>query len=220
MTRLLLISCLTLGLCLAGVLGIREFAAFRFSALTPTASFARLALSDPPPVPLSVRGQRDLMIACSDALAPATLVLQAPDLVTVVADECAALADRVLGWTPTLSAAHLVQAEAAQARGETAAALAALKRSQATASRTLWLADRRMRQALSLGPVDRVALEPVLRADIDLMFDSDPGIRALARYYVRDADLRPMILAVAETRSAEDQRRFLALTRRLAGGGA
>jgi len=211
---------LVIGLFLSLSLGLREFSTYLFTAKDPTFQFQSVAIEGQPALAASVRGQRELVIGCLDALSARGITFQAPQDVTRVAARCESVAKDVLAVTPTLSSAHLLTAQTSALQEEFAGALAGLQHSAQTAPRTLWIAARRVRLIWALPDAMQPLLDSELRSDLSLMFETFQGRQLLAVYYQRDRDIRLIILSVAETRPDEEQRSFLGLTRRALQGGS
>ena len=198
------------------LIGWREFSAAQFGLDQPLQAFQHVALVGEPPVPPSVRGQRSAALGCLAALSNDATLFQVDDDIERVAARCDALAADLLAATPSLSAAHLVQASARIRLGDAEGAVEALHLSASTGPRTQWLAARRVVLARSLPEAVIPQTQAVVETDMTLMFESRVGRQFLANLYIRDMALRETILKLAETRPDAEQQDFLLLVRQSA----
>lgn len=159
-------------------------------------------------LPLSARATRELITKC------ASLSLASPQLRASAADRaafdesCAAIAKEILArnpMSPRALAASLVVEPKLTADRYAAAQQAAPFEPWPLGTRLL-AAER----GLPLSP-DVAAL---VKSDIAAAFVSAWGRQLLAGIYARQESLRTLILEVAETQSAADQRSFLQMTRK------
>jgi len=100
---------------------------------------------------LSNISQFHQMTQCDNHLSSVIGALMGQSARSNVADGCAQRAEEILESSPTLSVAHLVQANAAFVNGEISAAVESLRVSQATAPSEGWLATRRLRVSFAIG---------------------------------------------------------------------
>ena len=141
--------------------------------------------------------------------------LQSIDAKREMAASCEAFAERTMRSYPHYGLAALVLARMAVIDADWPRFNAMLRLSQAGASTEQWLSVER----LKLYTVEQSHLEPQTLAsrssDIDLLLASPVGIKAIARLYVSNEDLRNLIADQAETLPENVQARFLATLRRI-----
>lgn len=161
------------------------------------------------PAPASYRGQRTVMEACQSVAESLALSLQPEEVGRAVAQGCRVWAEEILATSPASALPHLVVARALLEDGDAEAGRLALRRAQAAAPTSGWLAERRVELALAqLDALDDVARE-VISADIALLASIPAGSAILASHFVANEPARDLIASGVERAAGRDQRRFL-----------
>lgn len=208
MRRLLLAAAILL--CITSTLGlIREYPAAVF-ARDPTMLKLDILLQPDvsvtgqgtvpgiPTIPLSWRGQRDLLLGCNDVQTDPLFKFMAPEPQGVVHQNCLKIAEQILTRAPTFGLAHLVQATAHSGLGNAHDRDAALVVAQKTAPHEGWQAIRRVQLGLpSLTTLDPRA-QGAVAADLHFMMMTDWGVRQIAPLFVTHPNARVLIESVAQ----------------------
>lgn len=217
-------------LCLASVLGLlREYPAAVFArddiglklnilAQSDIVPSGAAILPEIPDVPMSWRGQRDLLRGCSDVQFDTTMQFMTAETKTAVHQNCLVLADRVLDRAPTVGLAYLVQAAAYDHSGSEQDRNRALTLAQRHAPFEGWQAIRRMRMALPV--LDRLNGEArtALAADIAFLMMGNWGTDQIAPLFIATPDARAFIEDIAQRAEPGRQQQFLRVLRQYASG--
>lgn len=226
MRRLMLTAAVLL--CTASVLSlIREYPAAVFARdsavlkldilLQPDVSFSgQASLPGVPAVPLSWRGQRDLLHGCNDVQTDPLFQFMPPEQQAIVHENCLNLSERVLLRAPTYGLAHLVQASAHTSLGNVERRDNALRYAQQYAPLEGWQAVRRLRLAVPLlTTLDTRAAEAV-EADLAFMMMSDWGVQQIAPLFIANPNARAIIETVAQNADTARQQQLIGALRRYA----
>lgn len=212
-------------LCVMSVLGlIREYPAAVFARdssvlkldilLQPNISLSgQASLPGIPTVPLSWRGQRDLMRGCNDVQIDPMFQFMPPDLQAIIHENCLNLSAQTLSRAPTFGLAHLVQANAHTALGDAGSRNRALTYAQRYAPLEGWQAIRRVQLGLDvLNTLDAAARQAV-EADLTFMMMTHWGVQQIAPLFVAKPDSRAMIEAVAQDADPARQQQLITALR-------
>lgn len=173
------------------------------------------ALADgtaPRDLPRSSRGMREMFLACGAVQQGLVYAFQPPDRQEAVDEACERLARMALERNPTYGAAHTILMLSASREEEITEALV---RSQLTAPRESWHAKLRLRVGLPLYGTGGADVDRAVEADIRFLVQSSGGRSWLARLYISDASIRPVLVGVIDTRPNGEQAAFLQEVRRL-----
>ncbi|PRY78058.1 hypothetical protein CLV80_10420 [Yoonia maritima] len=157
------------------------------------------------------------MTHCDDLMSSVSGVLMGPEALSNIAHGCLERAQQVLRSTPTMSLAHLVKADAQYINGDNELAIAALQVSQQTAPAEGWLATRRIRLAIKLGPDD---LGASAVSDARLMVQDRVYRPYLARYFVATPEVQNWVIGAVSEINGRDLRLFYDLIKDQSLGGA
>lgn len=174
-----------------------EYRAARLSMATDTAVFQTL-VNAPPARPGSLYADKNIFMACHEALTGRIAKLQPEAVLKEISAFCRLQAEAGLGSAPSSALAHYTLALAAWISGDTDVANRELLSSQENGRFESWLAKRRFKLALRLGDSLAGDGQTALDADITALLQSRKGRVFLARYYAVRPSLKDRMINLAD----------------------
>ena len=168
---------------------------------------------------LGLKGTRAALLACTEALMPPRARLQPAAERARRSAVCGRIAGQVLRRMPSHGLAYLVQALAADSRGDTAERARALALSARFSPREGWLAEHRFLLAAQAGASAAAGpagdggagvrpLPAWIGGDLDTLLTTQSGAELLARYLLRRPASRAAILAATDRAAPADRLRM------------
>ncbi|WP_186392504.1 MULTISPECIES: hypothetical protein [unclassified Pannonibacter] len=171
-------------------------------------------------ISLSTYSNMLLMRDCDDAMVSPYAQLLPQEQRHAGARHCLGYAREVIASSPASGVAWIIQAKAHDLLGDTASALAAVKRSQEASAGEGWLAISRLRFLLPRTPVMGEAGEAVIIQDVTLMAMSQNGAAPLAELYKQQGANGQVLIGIIDRLPNEPKSRFLRHLRALSSQGS
>ncbi len=171
-------------------------------------------------ISLSTYSNKLLMRDCDEAITSLYAQLLPQDQRLAGARHCLDLARQVTGASPANGVAWLIQAKAHDLLGDSASALAAVRRSQEASAGEGWLAISRLRFLLPRAAAMDEAIEAVITPDVTLLAMSQNGAAPLAELYRQQGENGQVLIGIIDSLPNDPKARFLRQLRALSSQGS
>lgn len=161
---------------------------------------------------MSLRTMDRAVLACVHHFDDKNFLFMTGDSRKALMRSCSAVAKNVLASAPSHGAAHLLNAQIAEAGNDKASQMRDIEISQMFSPAEGWLAERRLTMALRAGALDAGAT----RADMAVLLTSQSGAELLAQHYARNTATQAAITAALADATNEDRQRFVNLVKQRA----
>jgi hypothetical protein len=164
----------------------------------------------------SAYANKRLLLSCLYGIVSVYGLASTPAAHMQFAQNCLAIADKVLEQSPTMSFAWEVRAAANGVLGDFSSMNNDLVASWRTGPNEQWVAEHRSNTAETyLSKLDAEARR-AHEQDLAILVLSNSGIASIAQRYMRQPDFRERITEIVSKMSDQDQRRFVGSVRRAA----